>query len=162
MGYIGVGLHFVLWSTVIFIYFQFLRRCFKDANFSAIIQNQMEKPVGFLSREPRATLTSGLANIHHPSNTLYCNNTCWSWMIMNEFILYSALVFIYLFSSEMQCVCVCVCACVCVCITRYFMLKCDVIQCSRKRTLSTHAFGDWVGSMLALTNKRVSRQRVWE
>ena len=94
----------------LFIYFQFLRRCFKDANFSAIIQNPMEKPVGFLSREPRATLTSGLANIRHPSTTLYCNNTCWSWMIMNEFILYSALVFIYLFSSEMHCVCVCACA----------------------------------------------------
>ena len=62
-----IGLHFVLWSTVIFIYFQFLRRCFKDANFSALIQNQMEKPVGFLSRETRATLTSGLANMHHPS-----------------------------------------------------------------------------------------------
>ena len=29
--------------------------------------------------------------------------------------------------------------------TRYFTLKCDVIQCSRKRTLSTYAFGDWVG-----------------
>ena len=46
-----IGLHFVLWSTVIFIFFQFLWRCFKDANFSAIIQNPMEKPVGFLSRE---------------------------------------------------------------------------------------------------------------
>ena len=44
------------------------------------------------------------------------------------------------FSSEMHCVCVCVC------VARYFMLKCDVIQCSRKRTLSTYAFGDWVGS----------------
>ena len=54
----------------LFIYFQFLRRCFKDANFSAIIQNQMEKPVGFLSREPRATLTSGLANTRHPSTTI--------------------------------------------------------------------------------------------
>ena len=34
-----------------------------------LIQNQMEKPVGFLSREPRATLTSGLANTRHPSTT---------------------------------------------------------------------------------------------
>ena len=41
--------------------------------------------------------------------------------------------------SVCLCVCVLVCACVCVsvrvracvCITRYFMLKCDVIQCSR-------------------------------
>ena len=30
----------------------------------------MAKPVGFLSRESRATLTSGLANIRHPSTTL--------------------------------------------------------------------------------------------
>ena len=89
-----IGLHFVLWSTVIFICFQFLRRCFKDANFSAIIQNSMEKPVGFFSTEPRATLTSGLANIRHPSTTLYCKNTGSSWMIMHEFILYSAIVFI--------------------------------------------------------------------
>ena len=57
-------------SFYLFIYFQFLRRCFKDANFSAIIQNPMEKPVGFLSREPRSTLTSGLANIRHPSTNL--------------------------------------------------------------------------------------------
>jgi hypothetical protein len=40
-----------------------------------------------------------------------------------------------------------VCVCVCV-LTRYFMLKCNVIQCSRKRTLSTYAFGDWVGSQI--------------
>ena len=70
----------------LFIYFQFLWRCFKYANSSAIIQNPMEKPVGFLSREPRSTLTSGLANIRHPSTTLYCKNTCSSWMIMHESI----------------------------------------------------------------------------
>ena len=86
------GLHFILWSRVIFIYFQFLRKCFKDANVSAIIQNPMAKPVGFLSRESRATLTSGLANTRHPSTTLYCKNICSSWMIMHEFILYSAIV----------------------------------------------------------------------
>ena len=43
-------------------------------------------------REPRATLTSGLANTRHPSTTLCCKNTCSSWMIMHEFILYSAIV----------------------------------------------------------------------
>ena len=90
-----MGLHFVLCSMeksekhshsecigyfYLFIYFQFLRRCFKDANVSAIIQNPMAKPVVFLSRESRATLTSGLANISHPSTTLYCKNTCSSWM----------------------------------------------------------------------------------
>ena len=53
-------------------------------------------------------------------------------------------IYIFYFSSEMHCVCVCVR----VCLTRYFMLKCDVIQCSRKRTLSTYAFGDWVGSQI--------------
>ena len=78
----------------LFIYFQFLRRCFKDANVSTIIQNPMEKPVGFLSREPRATLPGWPTNIRHPSTTLYCKNTCSSWMIMHEFILYSAVVFI--------------------------------------------------------------------
>ena len=88
-----IGLHFVLWTIYLFI-FSFLRRCFKNAKFSAIIQNPMEKPVGMLSREPRATLTSGLANTRHPSTTLYCKNTCSSWMIMHEFILYSAVVFI--------------------------------------------------------------------
>jgi hypothetical protein len=29
-------------------------------------------------------------------------------------------------------------------ITRYLTLTCNLIQCSRKRTLSTYAFGDWV------------------
>ena len=29
-------------------------------------------------------------------------------------------------------------------ITRYFTLKCDVIQCWRIRSLSTYAFGEWV------------------
>ena len=48
---------------------------------------------------------------------------------------------VYLCLCVCACVCVLVCACVCVsvrvracvcvCITRYFMLKCDVIQCSR-------------------------------
>ena len=75
-------------------------------------------------------------------------------------IIFEGIFFCCCFSSEMHrvrvCVCVCVClclcvcacvcvlvcacvcvsvrvrACVCVCITRYFMLKCDVIQCSRK------------------------------
>ena len=36
--------------------------------------------------------------------------------------------------------------------TRYFTLKCDVIQCSRKRTLSAYAFGDWVVQRHPLTH----------
>ena len=59
-------------------------------------------------------------------------------------IIFEGIFFCCCFSSEMHRVCVCVC----VCITRYFMSKCDVIQCSRKRTLSTYAFGDWVGSQI--------------
>ena len=59
-------------------------------------------------------------------------------------IIFEGIFFCCCFSSEMHRVCVCVC----VCITRYFMSKCDVIQCSRKRTLLTYAFGDWVGSQI--------------
>ena len=40
------------------------------------------------------------------------------------------------------------------------MLKCDVIQCSRKRTLSTYAFGDWAGSQknVIRTDSRVREE----
>ena len=89
-------------------------------------------------------------------------------------IIFEGIFFCCCFSSEMHrvrvCVCVCVCvsvsvclcvrvcACVCVsvrvracgvCITRYFMLKCDVIQCSRNvHCQRRYAFGDWVGSQI--------------
>ena len=88
-------------------------------------------------------------------------------------IIFEGIFFCCCFSSEMHrvrvcvcmcvCVCLCVCACVCVlvcvclcvcvrvrvCITRYFMLKCDVIQCSRNvHCQRRYAFGDWVGSQI--------------
>ena len=76
-------------------------------------------------------------------------------------IIFEGIFFCCCFSSEMHRVSVCVCACVsvcvlvcvcvraCVCITRYFMLKCDVIQCSRNvHCQRRYAFGDWVGSQI--------------
>ena len=69
-------------------------------------------------------------------------------MIMNEFILYSALVFIYLFA-------VCVCVCVCVCITRYSMLKCDLIQCSGKRCQRMLLATGLAGSDIRVSNKMI-------
>ena len=75
-----IGLHFVLW-TLLFLYIYLF----------SVFEEVLQRCKCFCNN-PKSN-----GKTRHPSTLLppcfYCKNTCSSWMIMHEFILYSAIVF---------------------------------------------------------------------